>query len=454
MAFDQQSVAANGGVAWAKSVAEGMAPSAIDSQIAGYQAAASAVAQVQTTLRNVQRNLAATWTGDAADTAQATFQKVVDFAAATEQLIGECVAPLTAARSAQTEFVTTMGNLPDEQAVPSTNIAEHAWDWATGQATPTQRVEAHNIGVRDQAAEALNTLSSRYADSENQLTTVAARSRHEAGQNVTPGASGFDLGPVSSSSGDGSASGYGQSVTDPRTSTAGYAGPTPSGSVAPGANAHATTAPHTPNSTPDAPKVPNPGTVLSGTGVITVGPEPDVRHVPTVTDMSGGGGGSSVVYGFGGVISDIPDESYGESLSLRSTGGEGPDEISDGELSGGTGTGSMGGDDVGEGAGSLVLDGESPGSTMIVAGQRVGEGAGDLDSDGGSSQYSRGQQLGDDEDGGEAGPLPPVRSVYENATDAEGNPLSLHVAARGLRARDQDEKDEQARRGKDQSPGD
>jgi hypothetical protein len=47
-AFNQQSVNDNGGVAWAKQVAQSMDPGAVESQVHAYQQAANKLAEAQT----------------------------------------------------------------------------------------------------------------------------------------------------------------------------------------------------------------------------------------------------------------------------------------------------------------------------------------------------------------------------------------------------------------------
>jgi len=461
MSFDQQSVQNNGGVAWAKQVAESMDPGAVGGQIQAYQAAAKQIAHIQTTLQNVKNNLAATWTGEAADNAQASFQQSVNHADETHNLIAAVIKPLQNAMSAQQTLIKSMSKVPDEQSVPSTNMAEHAWDWATGQTTPTQRVESQNALARGKAAAALNEFSDSYGEA---ATTLSAIGQSE--DSFTPGNSGggsWNLGAVPSSSGDGTASSYSESVSSRSTSTAGYSAGS-FGTVAAGTTARTSTPTGTTSSTTGIGKVSDPATVLAGTTVTggKAGPSGGDTGVLTGT----GRDSRPVVFNTGGVITDDPAEgsTYGgssgglgdDSVGPHYGSGSGtPGETSDGELSSGTGTGtgsSSGKTSSGDGN-SLIEDSEAPSSGATTEGEPSeasmggmgsGAGMGGGDADLSSSQYSRGRYF-DDEDSDGSGALPPVRSVYEDATDVDGNKLNLLGPGRSVRSGD-DEEDERGKR--------
>ncbi|HET9168089.1 MAG TPA: hypothetical protein VFN97_01600, partial [Actinospica sp.] len=232
--FNQQAVNDNGGVAWAKQVAQTMDPGAIDSQIQGYQSAVSSLANVQSTLQNVKNNLASSWAGDAAEQAQQSFQASINHAQLTQETISGSVIPaLQSAKAAQQTYMSSMNGVPDEQTVPKNSIIDDVESFFGGE-TPAQKAQSHNIAARGQAAEALNTLSDSYENSASQLNSVGAGSSDVVTSSNT-GA--YSLGSVSSSSGDGAASSYSSRVSGGgSTRTAGYVSSSPTGTVNSGPN--------------------------------------------------------------------------------------------------------------------------------------------------------------------------------------------------------------------------
>lgn len=462
-AFSQQTVADNGGVAWAKQVADSMDPGVIDSQIQGYQAAVTALTHVQTTLTNVKNNLASTWEGDAAEQAQQSFQQSINHAQNIHETItSEIIPALNTAQSAQATFKTTIAAVPDEKSVPSTNTVESGFDWLTGQATPTQQAQAHNIQARYHTAEALNTLSDKYEASSNLLEVAAARNT-EGGFTPASNNSAFNLGSVSSSSGNGTASGYRQSVrSGGATTTSGYvsashgnvsAGPSPQ------TTSSTTARPTTSNPAPGV--ITDPVTTLSGAGATETAPA--ANPVWTSTGSKTTGTGNSW-YNSGGVITDLPAASGGKGSSGNALGeenlGEGRGtgsgsfgETSDGELNGGTGTGTRGGTSSNDGnsligeeenaGGAAAGEGEGGSETGMGGGRGMG-GAAAGDEDLGSSRYSRGRYFGEPE-ADDGSPVASVRSVFEEATDAQGNKLDMLAPGRRGRT-DEDEEDERGKR--------
>lgn len=456
--FNQQSVADNGGVAWAKQVAQSMDPGAIDGQIQSYRSAVASLAHIQTTLQKVKNNLASTWEGDAAEQAQQALQQSISHAQKTQETITELIIPpLNDAKTAQIDFRTAVAAIPDEKPVPSTNFVESGWDAVTGQATPTQQVQAHNTQARYKTAQALNTLSDTYETSTNQL---AAAGGQQSKFTKPPNTSAFDLGPVSSSSGNGAASGYSQNVRGSgATTTAGYLS-TPHRNVSAGSNPRTAGSP-TAKPMTSAGVITDPVTTLSGTTATapTIGPVGS-------TDSTSTGTGNSW-YSTGGVVTDIPTGGGGTGFGGKGPGEEnlgkgngagsgGFGETSDGELTGGTGTGPRGatssnnGSSFGDGEGERVggARGASEGSESSETGMSnatgVG-GAGAGEENLGSSRYSRGRYF-DEVEQDEARPLASsVRSVYEEATDMQGNKLNL-LAPGGRGAARDDEQDERGKR--------
>ncbi|HTJ68066.1 MAG TPA: WXG100 family type VII secretion target [Actinospica sp.] len=458
--FNQQAVNTNGGVAWAKQVAQTMDPGAIDSQIQGYQSAVSSLANVQSTLQNVKNNLAASWSGDAAEQAQQSFQTSINHTQMTQETISSSVIPaLQSAKAAQQQYVTTMSSVPDEKPVPSNSIVDDVESWF-GAETPAQKAQSHNTAARSQAADALNTLSDSYENSANQLNSVGSS---EGTLNEKGDQGAYSLGSVASSSGDGSASAYRSSVNNGgATGTAGYVPSSPSGTVNPGSNPSTTLAGTSPTQTVSP--TPDP---IWGTGNPTnTTPTPEPDPIWGTTDpIETGPGGSS--YNKGGLITDEPEEGRMNGLSENGLGeenlgrGSGSragvfDEtgMSDGELNGGTGSGMRGRTSSGdgssligeeEGAGGAAGEGAGSENGMSRGMGRGGAGMGGDEEDLGSSRYSRGRYLGveDEED---SRSMSPVRSVYEDATDADGNKVNMMGPGRRGMADGDDEEDERGKR--------
>jgi uncharacterized protein YukE len=467
MGFNQQSVNDNGGVAWVKQVAQTMDPGAIDSQIQGYQNAATSLAHVQTTLQNVKNNLAASWSGDAAEQAQQSFQASINHAQQTQDTILHAVIPpLQSAKSAQQTFMTSVNKVPNEQTVPSNSFVDDVGSFF-GVESPAQTAEAHNTTVRAQAADALNTLSDSYESSATQLQSVG--SSHEGVVTTSGTSSGaFNLGPVETSSGDGAASSYGEGITaGTYASRSEYTAP-PSGTV---------------NSGPD------PKTTLSGMGdpgggaTITqpppgqVGTTPPPNPSPLEPDpiwSTSGPVESDPGYGGGsGLITDEPDGGLGNGVGNGGLG-DGDDEggsgklggnggvfdetgMGDGELTGGTGSGlrngmsntdssGLGGDgDSVGGSGGMAEGGEGGESGMGGGmGRGMGGGFGSGDEELASSKYSRGRFIGVTEEDDNPS-LSPVRSAFEDATDADGNKVDMMGSGRSGASGD-DEEDERGKR--------
>jgi len=460
--FNQQTVNDYGGVAWAKQVAESMAPEAIEEQIQGYNSAVTTLGKVQTTLQNIKNNLAASWSGDAADQAQTSFQASVNHAQLVQDTITQSVLPpLQSAKVAQQHYVSTMSSVPDEQTVPSNSWVNDVESFF-GSQTPAQKAEAHNTTVRTQAADALNTLSNSYQGSASKLSTVGGSEGH-----VDPGSnSAFNLGSVASSSGDGAASSYSENVHGGgSTSKASYVPSGSTGSINSVSDPRTTLAGNSKTSTPTpipdpiwttSPSSKNTGT--PGPGSILVD-DPDPINNNTANDT----------YNKSGLITDDPDEGAGGGLNDglsdenigRGGGGSSNgvfDEtgLGDGELTGGTGSGLRGGMSsndgsslVGEseGAASGAVGGETSETSMGGGGmgRGMGRGMGGMDSGDeelGSSRYSR-SRFFDEEDDGSG--LSPVRSAYEGATDADGNKVNMMAPGR-RGAQEDDEEDEREKR--------
>ena len=453
--FDQQSVNENGGVAWAKQVAESMDPGAIDSQIQAYQQAAGSLSTLQTTLQNVKNNLAASWSGDAADQAQQSFQASVNHAQLVQDTINQAVIPpLKSAMAAQQTYISTIHGVPDEQPVPSNSWVDDV-EGFFGSQTPAQKVQAHNTAARAQAADAINKLSDGYDSSAGQLSSVYNESPVTPTNNDNP----YPIDPAPSHTGDGAASGYSQNVSTGGTTPKAGDSPSPStGKVGQVSDPHTSLAGagNPPPSTGDTGPIGGTGPSSIGTG----SPQPQpvwLDPVPINTNTES-------PYNKGGLITDDPEEDSGnnsgssigeENLNERGGGSQGgvfDDGVSDGELTGGTGSGVRGGTASGDGS-SLVGDGDVAGAssgagegetaeTGMGGGMGRGMGAGSEDEDLGSSRYSRGRFFDEENDDSSQSP---VRSVYEDATDAAGNKVNMMAPGhRGVR--EDDEEDEREKR--------
>jgi len=465
-AFNQQTVNDNGGVVWAKQAAQSMDPGAVESQVQAYQQAAIKLAEVQTALQNVKNNLASTWTGDAAEQALKSIQQSIDHAHTTQETITQAIIPpLQNVKVTQVAFMAEMALVPDEKPVPSTNAIEGGFDWATGQATPTQQAQAHNIQARYQAAELLNSLSESYDNSTNQLLAVGART--EGHLHTSSSTSAFDLGPVSSSSGDGAASGYSQQVSGGgATRTAGYAAGS-TVTVASGSSTRVVSSPASATSMPSGS-----GSILPIGSTVTAGTTALLSPGPGSTWDATGSGATSTAPGSssysGGVITDeLPGSgasgSGGGSLGNEnvgkgraSSGNSVSDETSDGELNGGRGTGQHGNTsnndsntlgDESEGTNNGLIEDGQASETEMAGGTGQGMGVLGVGEEGyGTSQYSRrARYLGEIEES-ERTSLSPVRSVYEDATDAQGNRVNMMAPGRRGSAHDDDEEDERGQR--------
>ncbi len=461
MGFNQQSVNDNGGVAWAKQVSQTMDPGAIDSQIQGYQSAVSSLANVQSTLQNVKNNLASSWTGDAAEQAQQSFQTSINHAQLTQETISSSVIPaLQSAKAAQQTYMSTMSSVPDEQTVPQNSVIDNVESWF-GAETPAQKAQNHNTAVRTQSAEALNTLSGSYENSASQLNSVG-----QGGiETTTPSGNGgaYSLGSVSSSSGDGAASGYSSRVNGGgSTGTAGYVSSSPTGTVNSGSNPSTTLAGTTSTQTgnPNTNQIWSTGNPTNTTPT----PEPDpIWGTPGPIETEPGGNS----YNKSGLITDNPEEGGANGLTENGLGEEGLgrggsragvfDEtgMSDGELNGGTGSGVRGrtssgdgsliGEEESAGGGGAAGEGTSSENGMNRGTGRGGAGMGGDEEDLGSSRYSRGRYLGVDEEDNVRSSSP-VRSVYEDATDADGNKVNMMGSGRRGSAQGDDEEDERRKR--------
>ena len=459
--FNAQSVNDNGGVAWAKQVAQTMDPGAIDSQIQSYQNAVTSLSNVQSTLQNVKNNLAASWTGDAADQAQQSFQGSINHTQLVQDTITQVVVPaLNTAKTAQQDFITAVKTVPDEQTVPSNSVIDDVGSWF-GVETPAQTVENQNAAARTKAATAINALSDSYESSANKLSTVAGSQEVITSTSSTGS---YTLGSMASSSGDGAASGYSQSVSGGgETRTAGYDSSSSTGTLNAGQNPKTTLAGNTSTSTNDT--LWNPGATAPTNSTSTVSPDSIWSTTGPLDDEP-----STSNYNNTGLITDDPDEGGANSLGDNSLGDENlgsnklgsqsglidDTDLGNSELTGGTGSGLRAGG-TSSGDGSLVGADESEGGSAASGessengmGGSMGRGMGGSGGAGeeelGSSKYTRGRYLGEMEEDDSPSSASAVRSAYEDATDADGNKVNMMGSGRRGTAQADDEEDERGKR--------
>lgn len=427
--FNQQSVNENGGVAWAKQVAATMDPSALDAQITSYQQAAAQLAKVQSTLQNVKNNLASAWVGDASDQAQNSFQGSITQAAQAHDTIQAVVPPLQNAKAAQTEFINTVNSIPDEKPVPSNSLGDEASNFFFGTPLPSQVAEQHNTAARTQAADALNKLSSSYDQSAGEMQLAVG------GGAAAGGASGSGYTPpsVGSGSGDGFAGGYQENFGGGQTHTAGYV-PTPGGggpNGGVGANPITTT-----------PGGPGPEPI---TGPVLSGPEPEPFPIEPEPEPSPVGGGAELITDEHGGTNNTSEnliEGPGEERGSRFGSKAGvfdEDGFSDGQLTGGRGTGTRvrtaavveEEPEYGGSRGGVLGEGENSESMMGMRGRGRGGTGGESEEEFSSSKYSRGRYFDGEAEQSERPSRAPVRSVFENATDGDGKKVNMMGGRRG-----------------------
>lgn len=426
----------NGGVAWAKQFAASLDPGAVADQVVAYQQAAGRIADAQKSLKSTQGNLASSWTGDAATAAHQVFQSSIDHAQLVQDTINQNIVPhLQTAQAAQREFLQTMQNVPDEKPLTREALQYLATkSFISYPSTyPGRVLVEQNARARAKAVAAINVLAGKYSGAATQLSQLD-------GSNVSSGneasTSVFNLGSTSSSTSRNAANNRqnAHSSKGPFRSSGSSAG-TPSTASSP---VTVTT---------------GGGTQLSGGG--TVPPSSTPASGPTQSPGPVGGqpvdpvpvGVAPVSYPVGSVGGEPP-----AAGGYRRAGGGSTnfgDGASDGQVTGGTGTGTQ----RGRMSSSDGVTLEEIGSPSATAGETatdegepapglMGEGMGGLGGGSGvggnerSSSRTRGRYFDEPE---EEEPLTPrVRSVYEDATDGQGNSLNLLSRRRAAGRDDED----------------
>lgn len=478
--FDQNTVQQYGGVKWAKDQINLLYPTAIDDQIAGYHQVRSSLNDIIDKLDSANASLQASWSGDASVAASQTFTDTSNHARNVVSTVDNTVTQLQNAKAAAANAQAAMKTVPNEVPVPSGGffgaITNTASDIFTG-TDPTQQAQQHNTAARTQAAEVLNTLSESYDASARNMTSIAAGHGEGFTPSNPPPAGTFNLGSGSYGGGTGAAAGYARNFA----TTAGTAStPAGAGSVKSGVFED----PHTGSATQVAGLVPVSETVPM-MPVGTQGPGPGgVATLPPFEPLPVDGG-LTVPPAETGKLGPLGEENLlGEGLGGGETSPGGLSKFSSSNVfgEGGFGSESGGVSSRGSSLGNGALNGEgepgSGGATGAVAGEEQAgmqpgmgaRGAGGMSGDEelGPSKYSRGRFFGGDEPGaggeewiqpsvggnesllvkeGKPGSGPGrVRSAYEQATDAEGNPLHMMRGAGARGGHHDDEDDERGDR--------
>jgi uncharacterized protein YukE len=477
--FDQSTVQQYGGVAWAKQQIDQLWPTAIDGQIQGYNQVKASLNQIVDTLNTANASLQASWSGDASTAASQTFTDTSNHASNVVTTVDNTITQLQNAHTAATNAKNAIKSVPNEVPVPNGGffggISNAFSDVFTG-TDPTKQAEQHNTTARNQAADVLNKLSASYETSASNMTSIASGDQGSGFTPSTPPSTGaFNLGGGSYGGGSGAAAGY---TRDFASSTGGTATPAGVGSVKNGVFED----PHT--SLQSATTLPPPATT---TPIETVGPGGTSTSTPFQPVPTNLGSGLTEPPTENGKTGPLTEEHLlGEGLGEEGRTG-GTSKLGASNVFGEDGFGSEPGGGTARrgsslGTGALRAEGEPGGGAAggsggvagdEQAGMRTGmgaRGAGGAGSEGeqlGSSKYSRGRFFGGDEpsevseiwtqpsvggnesllikDGKSGSNVGRVRSAYDGATDAEGNPLHMMRGA-GSRGGSHDEDDERGER--------
>jgi uncharacterized protein YukE len=194
--FDYNTVAAQGGVAWAKQVGTLLDPDAIQRQIDGYSAVNASLNQIIDTLGTANNQIQSTWTGTAATAASQTFTAATDHARTVVGTVDNTVTTLRSAKAASAQAKTALAAVPDEVPVPHAGVGASFVSGLLGEQNAGQIARAHNQAAQQSAAEVLNALSVSYGSAAGDLQSIAGTSTGSdtgfTAANTSTGA--FDLG--------------------------------------------------------------------------------------------------------------------------------------------------------------------------------------------------------------------------------------------------------------------
>ncbi|HEV2635940.1 MAG TPA: hypothetical protein VGX23_12375 [Actinocrinis sp.] len=461
MTYTAADVANNGGVAWVRSMAASMDPKAIDSQIQGYAAAQSVLQNAAASTTAGQNKLLQAWQGAAAQAAQEKFTTTANLHTATADTIQQVMIGLSYTSSGMGSFIQTVlgpnhqpGNVPDpSQGIPMEKPVPLLTDQQvnaltspplTGSTTAFNPFQAHqdavtqNLKVRQQAADALNELASSYSTAQTYFTAVA-QPQIDTGPQVNNTA--FNLGPTPTNSPKKTGSvhvpavhGSSSAGSSAPISTPGSGGIALSGGGTTSLQGGAPTLSFPPPTAPTVPTAPviggNPSGIVPGGGSGTAIGNPSVGVFTGDSD----GAGNTPIPPKGGFEDTIRSGATSRGLGTGSG-------ISDGTVTvkpfdgapgfGQAGTGSSSSSETSETPGVLTDDGSrgtSSGMPMMGGmgggmGRASGGDSGDGESGRRSSRLTRGQFFDTEEEDWQ---LPQPSSVYEGATDQDGNPIEAY----------------------------
>lgn len=441
VAYGEGWIRIKGGVAWAKQVAASVDPGAVGYQIAAYQQAASQIAYAQKVLKNTQGNLDSSWTGEAAAAAQQTFQGAINHAQLVQDTINQDIVPrLQTVQQAQYDFIDAMASVPDEKPLTRDALLyEGTKSFVTYPTNFSGRVLVeHNTAARTQAAAALTKLTGTYSGAAAQLSGLTAGSRFSG--TAQDNTSTFDLGQASSSAGNGAASRYRQKA---RSSTsASGARSNPAVNTSPGRTA--TTGGGTRLASSGRADS-NPLAGIPAPSPVSVGTQPtEILPVGSQLPVTGGySRGNDPVAGGEGARGGATEFGSGSSDGLT-TGGTGTGRrTQSGTLGNNDGESLIerGSQPIGESASADAVESSSRGGLVSEGASALGglgPGSGATGRTSSSSRYGRGRYF--DEPADEDAPMPAVRSVFEDATDGQGNSLNLLSRRSALGRDDRDER--------------
>lgn len=471
--FNQGTIQQYGGVAWAKQQIDQVDPSAIQSQIDGYNQVNQSLNQIVQTLNTSNASLQSAWQGDAAIAATQSFTEASNHTQNVVSTVNNTIAQLNQAKAAAQTAQAAMASVPDEKPVPAGNwFTNGVSDLFTG-TDPTQQAQQHNTAARTQAADVLNQLSNTYDNTATNLTSISGQESRGSGFTPTtpPSTGSYNLGAGSYGGGSGAARGYSSTTGAATASTEQYAS-TRSGAVNNGVFQDNHTSLQGVSTLPPDTLVPNPetGPLTNNAGPLT---EPVMVSLggpgsgPAGETGGLGGSGEGGLFGDGGATGE-PNNLSGRS-KLGSSGLFGEEGLSNegGSLSGrssGLGGNTAEGEGVGTGA-----EGEGQSGAQGMGGGRRGGGGGfGEEEELGSSRYTRGRYFGGEEPGsgrdewvqpsvggdeslivgnGPGGSRPGrVTSAYDGATDVEGNPVGHRMGFGGRRGGSSDDDEERGER--------
>jgi uncharacterized protein YukE len=507
--FDHNSVADNGGVAWAKQIGDQLDPGAIQSQIDGYNAVNKSLNQIIDTLTTANSQIKSSWSGDAATAASQTFAGVTEHAQSVVGTVKNTVSTLQTAQTAAKTAKSALAAVPNEVPVPHAGIGASIVSGLLGEKNSGQIAQEHNQAAQTKAADALNSLSESYGAAASDLRSIAGTGdTQETFTTTSSGNGAFNLGSedfgstgssayAGTSAGSGSGPGNGDGTVHP-----GHVEPTPTapGRVEPSPLAHTNPGTGLSSLNPSQPVTgtgPRPAPVPVNGGIPIDGAVPSVPGGTIVGGDTGdeGSGGSGVGAGTGsstgGFGGGLGSSGVGSGGSPRSGGGigTGGDSLGSGLFTGRVGSGALGSGDAGSfggssagggvttstGAGASVFgevgSGPSAGTTGSMmfggmggrSGLGVGVGAGE---ELGSAVYSRGHYFGGGDGLGNGEWISPaiggdesllvsgigpavgrgrITSAYEGSTDGDGNQLGM-MGGGGRRMGDRDEDEERGQR--------